>query len=85
MLKDISISNTTMREFSSHIQTMQVSRHLVCSIDYVFNLLDFFKISLSGMNLSVKVLTAGVWPTQSPAPKYSIPSVLSNAFEVFRR
>ncbi|XP_056913040.1 cullin-3-like [Takifugu flavidus] len=63
MFKDISVSNTTMQEFWSHIQTMQ--------------------ISLSGVNLSVKVLTAGVWPTQSPAPKCSIPSVLSNAFEVF--
>lgn len=49
------------------------------------NLFEFFKISLSDKNLSVKVLTAGIWPTESPAPKCSIPSAASDAFEVFRR
>ncbi|CAG07688.1 unnamed protein product [Tetraodon nigroviridis] len=41
-------------------------------------------ISLSGLNLTVKVLTSGVWPTQPQAPKCSIPSIPSTAFEVFR-
>lgn len=36
------------------------------------------------MDLSVRVLTTGFWPTQSPAT-CTLPGAPRNAFEVFRR
>lgn len=41
--------------------------------------------SLHGVDLSVRVLTTGFWPTQSATPKCSIPTSPRNAFEAFRR
>ncbi|XP_024939142.1 cullin-3 isoform X4 [Cephus cinctus] len=41
--------------------------------------------SLHGVDLSVRVLTTGFWPTQSATPKCSMPSAPRNAFEAFRR
>ncbi|XP_068196243.1 cullin-3-like isoform X2 [Antennarius striatus] len=41
--------------------------------------------SLSGVDLTVKVLTTGYWPIQSATPKCTIPATPSHAFEVFRR
>lgn len=41
--------------------------------------------NLHGVDLSVRVLTTGFWPTQSATPKCSIPSAPRNAFEAFRR
>ncbi|KAL0274159.1 UNVERIFIED_CONTAM: hypothetical protein PYX00_006651 [Menopon gallinae] len=41
--------------------------------------------SLHGVDLSVRVLTTGFWPTQSATPKCTIPSAPHNAFEAFRR
>ncbi|KAF4525029.1 hypothetical protein B566_EDAN016006 [Ephemera danica] len=40
---------------------------------------------LSGVDLSVRVLTTGFWPTQSATPKCSIPAAPREAFEAFRR
>uniref|UniRef100_A0A8C5DG41 Cullin-3-like n=1 Tax=Gouania willdenowi TaxID=441366 RepID=A0A8C5DG41_GOUWI len=41
--------------------------------------------SVSGVDLTVRVLTTGYWPTQSATPKCSIPPAPRHAFEVFRR
>ncbi|XP_067007434.1 cullin-3-A [Anabrus simplex] len=41
--------------------------------------------NLHGVDLSVRVLTTGFWPTQSATPKCSIPAAPRNAFEAFRR
>lgn len=41
--------------------------------------------SLHGVDLSVRVLTTGFWPTQSATPKCTIPSAPRNSFEAFRR
>ncbi|PSN55549.1 Cullin-3 [Blattella germanica] len=41
--------------------------------------------NLHGVDLSVRVLTTGFWPTQSATPKCSIPTAPRNAFEAFRR
>ncbi|KAJ0011656.1 hypothetical protein NQD34_012631 [Periophthalmus magnuspinnatus] len=41
--------------------------------------------SLSGVDLIVRVLTTGYWPTQSATPKCNIPPAPRHAFEVFRR
>ncbi|XP_031136866.2 cullin-3-B-like [Sander lucioperca] len=41
--------------------------------------------SLSGVDLTVRVLTTGYWPTQSATPKCTIPPSPRHAFEVFRR
>ncbi|XP_049866673.1 cullin-3-B [Pectinophora gossypiella] len=40
--------------------------------------------NLHGVDLSVRVLTTGFWPTQSATPKCNIPTAPRNAFEVFR-
>ncbi|GBP71052.1 Cullin-3-B [Eumeta japonica] len=40
--------------------------------------------NLHGVDLSVRVLTTGFWPTQSATPKCNIPSAPRNAFEVFK-
>lgn len=44
-----------------------------------------FQASLSGVDLTVRVLTTGYWPTQSATPKCTIPPAPRHAFEVFRR
>ncbi|XP_047105774.1 cullin-3 [Schistocerca piceifrons] len=41
--------------------------------------------NLHGVDMSVRVLTTGFWPTQSATPKCSIPAAPHNAFEAFRR
>ncbi|XP_012281078.1 cullin-3 [Orussus abietinus] len=41
--------------------------------------------NLFGVDLSVRVLTTGFWPTQSATPKCTIPAAPRNAFEAFRR
>ncbi|KAI8427868.1 hypothetical protein MSG28_002235 [Choristoneura fumiferana] len=40
--------------------------------------------NLHGVDLSVRVLTTGFWPTQSATPKCNIPTPPRNAFDVFR-
>ncbi|CAH2104648.1 unnamed protein product [Euphydryas editha] len=40
--------------------------------------------NLHGVDLSVRVLTTGFWPTQSATPKCNIPKAPRSAFEVFR-
>ncbi|XP_023950431.1 cullin-3 [Bicyclus anynana] len=40
--------------------------------------------NLHGVDLSVRVLTTGFWPTQSATPKCNIPTAPRTAFEVFR-
>lgn len=42
-------------------------------------------VSLGGVDLIVRVLTTGYWPTQSATPKCNIPPSPRHAFEVFRR
>ncbi|RWS29968.1 cullin-3-A-like protein, partial [Leptotrombidium deliense] len=65
MFKDISVSNTMMEEFKSHVQSSGVN--------------------LFGVDLNVRVLTTGFWPTQSTPSKCNIPASPRNAFEAFRR
>ncbi|XP_046482972.1 cullin-3-A isoform X1 [Neodiprion pinetum] len=40
--------------------------------------------SLHGVDLSVRVLTTGFWPTQSATPNCSVPSAPREAFDAFR-
>ncbi|XP_041988846.1 cullin-3 isoform X2 [Aricia agestis] len=40
--------------------------------------------NLHGVDLSVRVLTTGFWPTQSATPKCNIPTAPRSAFEVYR-
>ncbi len=42
-------------------------------------------VNLYGVDLSVRVLTTGFWPTQSATPKCTIPSAPRNAFDAFKR
>jgi len=43
------------------------------------------QINLYGVDLTVRVLTTGFWPTQSNSPKCNLPSAPRNAFEAFKR
>lgn len=43
------------------------------------------QVSLGGVDLTVRVLTTGYWPTQSATPKCNIPPSPRHGFEVFRR
>jgi len=40
---------------------------------------------LGGVDLFMRVLTTGFWPTQSATPKCHIPAAPLAAFECFRR
>ncbi|KAI1285963.1 Cullin-3 [Halotydeus destructor] len=42
-------------------------------------------IKLFGVDLNVRVLTTGFWPTQSSSSKCNIPHAPNNAFEAFKR
>jgi len=42
-------------------------------------------VNLSGVDLFVRVLTTGFWPTQSATPKCNIPHPPATAFEAFKR
>lgn len=42
-------------------------------------------MSLSGVDLSVRILTTGFWPTQSSTPNCTIPNSPRLAFEAFKR
>lgn len=41
--------------------------------------------NLHGVDISVRVLTTGFWPTQSATPKCSMPAAPRDAFDAFRR
>ncbi|XP_071084528.1 cullin-3-A-like [Haliotis cracherodii] len=43
------------------------------------------QVNLCGVDLTVRVLTAGFWPTQSATPSCNIPHAPRTAFEAFRR
>ncbi|XP_013775043.1 cullin-3-like [Limulus polyphemus] len=64
MFKDMSVSNTMMEEFKTHVQT--------------------WGTCLYGVDLNVRVLTTGFWPTQAATPKCNIPIAPWKAFEAFR-
>lgn len=55
-------------------------RNLNCMYWFVLT-----QVSLGGVDLTVRVLTTGYWPTQSATPKCNIPPSPRHAFEVFRR
>lgn len=42
-------------------------------------------MSLNGVDLSVRILTTGFWPTQSSTPNCTIPNSPRLAFETFKR
>lgn len=65
MFKDMTLSNTVMDEFKSHVNAQN--------------------ISLSGVDLTVRILTTGFWPTQSATLNCNIPLAPRNAFETFKK
>ena len=44
-----------------------------------------FQMSLDGVDLSVRVLTMGYWPTQSTTAPCVVPPVAQGTFDVFRK
>ena len=43
------------------------------------------QVSLGDVDLTVRVLMTGYWPTPSATPKCNIPPAPRHAFEIFRR
>ena len=50
-----------------------------------WSLVFFLQANLQGVDLVVRVLTTGYWPTQSCTPKCNLPKQPSIAFEIFKR
>lgn len=46
---------------------------------------NIVQATLEGVDLSVRVLTMGYWPTQSTTSPCIVPLVAQKAFEVFRK
>ena len=44
-----------------------------------------FQINLMGVDLVVRVLTTGFWPTQASSPKCTVPPQAQHAFDCFKR
>ena len=83
MFKDTTISKKLMEDFKKHIQISGVSQKK-CNINLRLKQnMYFVQTLLSGVDLSVQVLTTGFWPTHAPAI-CTIPLAPGNAFEVFR-
>ncbi|KAI5170136.1 Serine/Threonine-Protein Kinase Tao1 [Manis pentadactyla] len=77
MFRDMSISSITMDEFRQHLQTTGlIGGHMSFSSA---------QVSLGGVDLTVRVLMTGYWPTPSATPKCNIPPAPRHAFEIFRR
>ncbi|XP_041483439.1 cullin-3-like [Lytechinus pictus] len=43
------------------------------------------QVNMYGVDLNVRVLTTGFWPTQSATPQCNVPTQARNAFEAFKR
>jgi cullin 3 len=64
MFKDMSVSNTIMDEFKTHVSNQGISLH--------------------GVDLTVRILTTGFWPTQAATPNCNIPASPRAAFDTFK-
>uniref|UniRef100_A0A3Q3WPV2 Cullin family profile domain-containing protein n=1 Tax=Mola mola TaxID=94237 RepID=A0A3Q3WPV2_MOLML len=98
LLSNRSVSDDSERNMISKLKT-ECGCQFTSKLEGMFrdmsisnNLMDEFghhirttSASLSGVDLKVRVLTTVYWPTQSAAPKCTIPPAPSHAFEVFRR
>lgn len=89
MFKDMTVSNTIMEEFKQHVMSSGVGIGMMlierCCTHFIeAKILKYFQTNLHGVDLSVRVLTTGFWPTQE-APPSTIPTLPSAAFEAFRR
>lgn len=82
MFKDISISNTLNDEFKGHSLSNEVSA--ISKVIYFLSLFIIFSLQIN-IDLSVRVLTTGYWPTQNNPSKCNIPLVARQAFENFRK
>ena len=54
--------------------------HLLASVWY-----PLLQMGLDGVDLSVRVLTMGYWPTQSITAPCVVPPVAQGTFDVFRK
>lgn len=54
-----------------------------CMVDLQAYLI--FQINLMGVDLVVRVLTTGFWPTQASSPKCTVPPQAQHAFDCFKR
>lgn len=82
MFKDISVSNTTVEDFRSHISQKRVSL-LVVKKSTSFSCK--FKINMHGIDLTVRVLTTGFWPTSTTNTQCNLPPIVREAYQCFHR
>lgn len=73
-------------QFTSKLEGMFKDMTLSHSTNEEFrNHISNNQINLMGVDLVVRVLTTGFWPTQSSSPKCTIPPQAQNAFDCFKR
>ncbi|XP_053507506.1 cullin-3-like isoform X2 [Ictalurus furcatus] len=72
------------RYYKPHLARRLLTNKSV-SDDSEKNMISKLKLSLGGVDLTVRVLTTGYWPTQSATTRCNIPHSPRHAFEVFRR
>ncbi|KAK3854167.1 hypothetical protein Pcinc_039334, partial [Petrolisthes cinctipes] len=75
MFKDVTISNTINEEFKQRVSSAGEFKQRVSSAG----------TNLCGVDIYVRVLTTGYWPTQSANLKANVPMAPRSAFEAFRR
>ena len=85
MFNDISISNMLMEDFrninSASVRMNSLQRWTQSLTNFVYS---SAQISLfNGVDLSVRVLTAGFWPIHNPQT-CTLPTVAQNAYDAFR-
>uniref|UniRef100_A0A2K5EXH8 Cullin family profile domain-containing protein n=1 Tax=Aotus nancymaae TaxID=37293 RepID=A0A2K5EXH8_AOTNA len=78
MYLNVIINNTWQGDFS------QIKLKTECGCQFTSKLEGIFR-DMSGVDLTVCVLTIGYWRTQSATPKCNIPPAPRHAFEIFRR
>ncbi|XP_039250181.1 cullin-3-A-like isoform X2 [Styela clava] len=73
-------------QFTSKLEGMFKDMHVSSSTNDEFKKhIQDSGTSLKGVDLSVRVLTTGYWPTQPASPNCNIPPAPRHAFDVFRR
>lgn len=69
---------------STRLMLVLKTKIVLFVLSYARLQLLFLQVSLQNVDLNVRVLTTGFWPTQS-ATKCNIPLAPNGAFDAFRR
>ncbi|EDV99260.1 GH13125 [Drosophila grimshawi] len=86
MISKLKASTECGCQFTSKLEGMFKDMSVSNTImDEFKNYVNNNSFSLSGVELTVRILTTGFWPTQTATPNCNIPSAPREAFEVFKK